>query len=125
MKYVGLVGCAVVAAGFCSPALAGRGNALAGGWDSSLTSGAQHTAPASAPAPAPAPAPAHSGTAPTISLFSGGFFGGSGYGSGSGSSQNAGGAPSPEINAACGLILVGGTVAFLRRRRTRRAESQA
>ncbi|MCJ2135903.1 hypothetical protein MKK69_17900 [Methylobacterium sp. J-026] len=115
MKYVGLVGCAVVAAGFCSPALAGRGNALAGGWDSTLSSGAQHTAPA----------PAHSGTAPSVSLFSGGFFGGSGYGSGSGSSQNAGGAPSPEVNAACGLILVGATVAFLRRRRTRRAEPQA
>ncbi|QGY02371.1 hypothetical protein MMSR116_11170 [Methylobacterium mesophilicum SR1.6/6] len=42
-------------------------------------------------------------------------------GSGSGGGANSGGAPSPEVNAFLGLALVGGTVAFLRRRRTESA----
>lgn len=123
MKYVRILCYAAVAINLCSPAWAGRGNALAGGWDSSLTSATPRSAPATAPA-SPSTAPASTG--PSTSLFSTGAFGGSvfTFGSGGGSSGNTGGAPSPEVNATLGLILVGGTVAFLRRRRTGNAKPQ-
>jgi len=94
-----------------NPAWAGSGNALAGGWNGALTSGLQ------IPAPAPAPAPAAS-----IGIFSESAFS---FGSGGGSSGNTGGAPSPEVNATLGLMLVGGTVALLRRRRIRRVDPTA
>lgn len=121
MRYVSILCYAAVAVNLCSPAWAGRGNALAGGWDGTPTSGNQR----SAPAPATAPAPANA--SPLTTLFSAGAFGGAIFNveSAGGSSANTGGAPTPEVNATLGLILVGGTVAFLRRRRTGKAKPQA
>lgn len=119
MKYVSIICSAVAAVSLCTPAWAGRGNALAGGWDGTLTSGHQQVAPASAPA-------ARNATVAT-SFFSGGIFAGSAFSFGSGSSgsgTNTGSAPTPEVNAALSLVLVGGTVAILRRRRSRKVEPQ-
>jgi len=120
MKYVSIACFAVVAVNLCAPARAGSGNALAGGWDGTLTTGKQNVVPA--------PAPTSTSTTVSTSLFSAGNFAGSsfsfGFGGG-GSGGNTGGAPSPEVNAVLSLILVGGTVAFLRRRRIRNAEPQA
>ncbi len=120
MKYVSMACFAVIAVNLCSPAWAGRGNALAGGWDSTLTNGKQNAAPAAAPTT--------TRTTASTSLFSAGIFAGSSFSLsslGGGSGGNTGGAPSPEVNAALSLILVGGTVAFLRRRQFRNAEPQA
>lgn len=121
MKYASIVGLAVVAVNLCSPAWAGRGNALAGGWDGTLTQGNAHADPAvHEPARATAHAPG------STSIFNVEVFAGPVFGSGgSGPSGNSGGAPSPEVNAVLSLILAGGTMAILRRRRTRNAEPQA
>lgn len=116
MKYVSIVCLAGAAVGLCSPASAGNGNALAGGWNGQLTSGIK----SAAPGPAPVTAPANVST--TVS--SGGIFSGPAFSFGSGgggSGGNTGSAPSPEVNATLSLILVGGTVAILRRRRARKA----
>lgn len=124
MKYVSIVCFTAVAVNLCGPAWAGRGNALAGGWDSTLTTANQRPAPATAPASSgsASPSPAAATSLFSVSLFAGPAFN---FGSGGGSSGNTGGAPSPEVNATLGLILVGGTVAFLRRRRIRKVEPQA
>lgn len=47
------------------------------------------------------------------------------FGGGGGGGGNSGGAPSPEINAMLGLMLAGGTVAFLRRRKSGKANLAA
>ncbi|MGU3668188.1 hypothetical protein ACLBX9_28720 [Methylobacterium sp. A49B] len=46
------------------------------------------------------------------------LFGGGG-GGGQQGGGNTGGAPSPEVNAMLGLVLAGGTVAFLKRRKSK------
>lgn len=112
MKYVSIACFAVITIHLCNPASAGTGNALSGGWNSALTTQVQRAAPAPA-----APSPAVS-----IGVFASSAIS---FSSGGGSSGNTGGAPSPEVNAALSLILVGGTVAFLRRRRARRAALSA
>lgn len=119
MKYVSIACFALVAVHLCSPAWAGRGNAIAGGWDGTLTSGNQPSASATASASS---GPAASTSLFSVSLSAGPIFS---FGSGGGSSGNTGGAPSPEVNATLGLILVGGTVAFLHRRRIRKTVPQA
>jgi len=116
MKYAGIICFAVAAVTPCNPAWAGHGNALAGGWDGTTTSGNRRSAPAAAPATA----------TPTVvrALSSGGIFAGPSFRFDSGGG-GSGSAPSPEVNATLGLILVGGTVAILRRRRARKTELQA
>jgi uncharacterized membrane protein YgcG len=47
----------------------------------------------------------------------GGIPGGGGSTGGGSTGGNSGGVPSPEVNITLGLVLAGGTVAFLRRRR--------
>jgi hypothetical protein len=46
-------------------------------------------------------------------------------GVGLGNIGSSGGAPSPEVDAALGMLLAGGVVAFLRRRRARKSELAA
>lgn len=104
MKYVSIACFAIITVNLCSPASAATGNALAGGWNGTATMQIQRSAPAPA------------ATSSAVSVFASSAFS---FGSGGGSSANTGGAPSPEVNAALGLMLAGGTVAFLRRRRPR------
>ncbi|SDO64043.1 PEP-CTERM protein-sorting domain-containing protein [Methylobacterium phyllostachyos] len=118
MKYVSILCTSAVVIGLGSPAAAGTGNALAGGWDGTLAS--RNTSPAASTAPTRVPASAS--TSPfSVEVFAGPSFS---FGSGGGSSGNTGGAPSPEANTILSLLLVGGTVAFLRRRRNDEAKPQ-
>lgn len=115
MNCVGTIYAAAAALCLCSPTLAGSGNALAGGWSGEL-SGAGLRVGTPVPTVNGSGTPARQAAAPS-SYSSGGSF--LEFGSGGGSGQTSGGAPSPEVNAGLGLLLVGGTVVFLRRKRGR------
>lgn len=83
----------------------------------------------------PIPAPAAGDGQGTIAMtnapsrgFGGALFDlsiGGGGGHASGGRESFGGAPTPEVNASLGLLLVGVTVAVLRRRRGRRGTQVA
>ena len=113
MKCLGRIYAAGLAICLCSPAHAGNGNALAGGWNGEMSGGGLRVGSPS-PTPSGGSTPAPLASASTSYSSGGSVFE---FSSGGGGSQNSGGAPSPEVNAGLGLILVGGTVAFLRRRR--------
>lgn len=59
-------------------------------------------------------------TAGGYNIASNGFFNAvlSSGGGGGGGSSNSGGAPTPEVNTGLGMLLVGATLAFLRRKRS-------
>ncbi|MDP4003443.1 hypothetical protein [Methylobacterium sp. NEAU K] len=124
MKYVSIYCCAMIGLGLCSPALAGNGNALAGGWNGELSGRGLSVGTAGISASggnAAATPPSSRGQSRAESST-----GGSGHSIGShfdfdaGASRDVGGAPAPEVNAGLGLILAGATVVFLRRRRVAR-----
>ena len=117
MNCVGTIYAAAAALCLCSPALAGNGNALAGGWNGELSGAGLHVG-APVPTGNGSGAPARQAAAPSSYSSGGSFFE---FGSEGGSGQTSGGAPSPEVNAGLGLLLAGGTVAFLRRKRGRPA----
>lgn len=123
MNYLSTTGCALILALLATPADAGNGNALAGGWNGSLsgstlqiggTAAARASAgPTSQPGPsagrgANASAQASAGASSGGSLFD--------FSLSSGGGQNVG-APGPEAGAGLSFLLLAGAYALLRRRR--------